>query len=149
MSSTVGVFAKGTDTANRIMQWVRDGNAAAMLADQREGRGMRVTMFGMATLANPFPAIVARRLRRSARSPAVSMRLPGGRFRMEAVEIPVPVTDDVQADVTCGDAGDPGLLRGLDPRSPGRMDVGAGSLEHRRARGACVRAASADALPTR
>lgn len=93
-----GLFAKGPDSANRIMQWVRDGNAAAMLGDQLEGRGVAVTMFGLPTLANPFPAMVARRLG----VPLIAgrpIRLPGSRFRMEAIEIPVPVSDDAQADV--------------------------------------------------
>ena len=93
-----GLFAKGPGTANHIMQWVREGNAAAMLGDQLEGRGVAVTMFGLRTLANPFAAMVARRLG----VPLVggrAMRLPGSRFRIEAIEIPVPTTDDAQADV--------------------------------------------------
>lgn len=93
-----GLFTKGAETPARIMQWVREGNAVAMLVDHRENRGIGVTVFGKPTLANPFPAIVARRLG----VPLVAgraMRLPGTRFRMEALEIAVPVTDDSQADV--------------------------------------------------
>lgn len=93
-----GLFRKGAETPARIMQWVREGNAVAMLVDHRETRGVGVTMFGQPTLANPFPAIIARRLG----VPLVAgraVRLPGTRFRMEAIEIHVPVTDNSQADV--------------------------------------------------
>ncbi len=93
-----GLFTKGLKTPGRIMEWLRDGNAIGMLVDSREGRGIPVTAFGRPTLANPFPAMVARRLG----IPLIAgrpSRLPGSRFRLELVEIPVPVTDDPKADV--------------------------------------------------
>jgi KDO2-lipid IV(A) lauroyltransferase len=93
-----GLLTKSPDTARRIIDWVRAGNAMAMLADHREARGIAVTSLGRATLANPFPALVARRLG----VPLVAghaVRLPGSRFRVEAVEIPVPVTGDPKSDV--------------------------------------------------
>jgi KDO2-lipid IV(A) lauroyltransferase len=93
-----GLLPKSRDTAARVMQWVRDGNAVAMLNDHLESRGIPVTMFGHRTLANPFPAMVARRLE----VPLIAgraIRLSGCRFRMEAVEIPVPRTADPQSDV--------------------------------------------------
>jgi KDO2-lipid IV(A) lauroyltransferase len=93
-----GLFSKGAKTAGRVMRWVREGNAVAMLVDGRESRGIDLTMFGEPARANPFPAMVARRLG----TPLVAgrvVRLPNTRFRVEAVEVAVPVTDDPQADV--------------------------------------------------
>lgn len=93
-----GVLPKGSRSAHQAMRWVRDGNAAAMLVDQRESRGVDVVAFGQPTRANPFPAMLARRLA----VPLVAgrcVRLPGCRFRLEAVEIPVPRGDDARADI--------------------------------------------------
>jgi KDO2-lipid IV(A) lauroyltransferase len=93
-----GLLPKGRDTSARVMQWVRDGNAVAMLNDHLESRGIAVTMFGHQTLANPFPAMVARRLEVPLLA-AHAIRLPGCRFRMQAVEIPVQRTADPRSDV--------------------------------------------------
>ncbi|WP_143061977.1 lysophospholipid acyltransferase family protein [Faunimonas pinastri] len=93
-----GMLSKSRETPKRIMEWVRDGNAVAMLADLREARGVAVQFFGQETTANPFPAMVARRLG----VPLIvgrAIRLPGVRFRIEAVEIPVPQTEDAAIDV--------------------------------------------------
>ena len=57
-----------------------------------------MTAFGKPMLANPFPAMTARRLG----TPLIAgraVRLQGSRFRVEGIEIPVPVTDDPHADV--------------------------------------------------
>jgi Kdo2-lipid IVA lauroyltransferase/acyltransferase len=93
-----GLLSKSPDTARRIIDWVRAGNAMAMLADHREARGIEVTSFARATLANPFPALVARRLGVPLVA-ARAVRLPGSRFRVEAVEIPITVTGDPRSDV--------------------------------------------------
>jgi KDO2-lipid IV(A) lauroyltransferase len=93
-----GLYPKGPGTARRIMEWVRGGEAIGLLVDHREARGVEITMFGLPALANPFPAMVARRLG----VPLVAgraVRLPGSRFRIDAAEIPVPVTNDVRADI--------------------------------------------------
>lgn len=93
-----GLFTKGIKTPGYIMSWIRDGNAVCMLADHREGRGIEVTVFGKPTRANPFPAMVARRLG----VPMIAgraVRLPRCRFRVDLVEIPVPATDDPKSDV--------------------------------------------------
>lgn len=93
-----GLFTKAPSTPARIMQWVREGHAMAILADGREARGIAVSAFGHPMTANPFPALVARRLGRPLLAGRV-VRLPGSRFRVDAVEIEVPVTDDFRADV--------------------------------------------------
>jgi KDO2-lipid IV(A) lauroyltransferase len=93
-----GLLTKTVDASGLVMQWVRDGNAAAMLADHREGRGISVRAFGRETRATPFPAMVARRID----VPLIvgrAVRLPGSRFRVEAVEVEIPHTHDPQADV--------------------------------------------------
>lgn len=93
-----GLLSKGIETPRRVMRWVRAGNAVVMLADHREARGVPVRFFGRETTANPFPAMVARRLD----VPLIAgraVRLPGSRFRIEAVEIAVPRSGDFEADV--------------------------------------------------
>jgi KDO2-lipid IV(A) lauroyltransferase len=93
-----GLLTRGSNVAGRVMKWVRAGNAMAMLADQREPDGVDVTLFGMPVKANPFPAIVARRL--GVPLLAVrTLRLPRSRFKAEIVKIPVGSSDDWQADV--------------------------------------------------
>ncbi len=92
------LFTKGLKTPGLIMQWLRDGNAVGLLTDGREARGIEVTAFGRPTLANPFPAMAARRLGIPLLA-GRAIRLPGSRFRLEVVEIEVPVTGDPKADV--------------------------------------------------
>jgi KDO2-lipid IV(A) lauroyltransferase len=93
-----GLFTHGNNVPARVMRWVRAGNAMCMLADQRDRNGVDVTMFGVRAKANPFPAIVARRL--GVPLLAVrTLRLPRSRFKAEIVEIPVAVSDDRHADV--------------------------------------------------
>jgi KDO2-lipid IV(A) lauroyltransferase len=93
-----GLFTKGVKTPGHIMNWIRAGNAVGMLVDHRESRGVDVTVFGQPAKANPFPAMVARRLG----VPLIagrSIRLRKSRFRVELAEVEVPVTDDPHADV--------------------------------------------------
>jgi KDO2-lipid IV(A) lauroyltransferase len=92
------LFTKGLKTPGLVMQWLRDGNAVGLLTDGREARGITVTAFGRPTLANPFPAMAARRLGIPLLA-GRAIRLPGSRFRLQVVEIPVPVSDDAKADV--------------------------------------------------
>lgn len=95
---TAGLFAKGPETVGRITRLVRSGHAVAMLADLRERRGRPVVFFGRETTANPFPAMLARRLG----VPVLAGRAIRGmdaRFVLEGVEIPVPMTDNVGDDV--------------------------------------------------
>jgi KDO2-lipid IV(A) lauroyltransferase len=93
-----GLFTHGINVPGRVIRWVRAGNAMAMLADQREPNGVDVTLFGIPAKANPFPAMVARRL--GVPLLAVrTLRVPRSRFKAEIVEIPIEVSDDWQADV--------------------------------------------------
>lgn len=93
-----GLIAKGHSTPRTVMQIVRDGGGIGMLADQRERKGVDVTFFGEETRANPFPAMIARRLG----VPLIAgraIRLEGARFVVDGNPIPVPVSDDISADV--------------------------------------------------
>jgi KDO2-lipid IV(A) lauroyltransferase len=93
-----GLLSKTADAPGRVMRWVRDGNAVAMLADHRESRGIEVRALGQETRATPFPAMVARRMGVPLIA-ARAVRLPHCRFRVEAVEIEVPHSADVASDV--------------------------------------------------
>ena len=93
-----GLLAKSRATPKYAMQVVRDGGVIAMLADQRERKGVDVQFFDQASLANPFPSMIARRLN----VPLIAgraVRLDGATFRVDALEIKVPHTDDVSEDV--------------------------------------------------
>jgi KDO2-lipid IV(A) lauroyltransferase len=93
-----GLLPKSVRTPGTVMKIVRAGNGVAMLADQREKKGVEVEFFGQATRANPFPAMIARRLD----VPLIAgrtIRLSGARFRVEAQELPVPRTEDMNADI--------------------------------------------------
>ncbi|SER08449.1 KDO2-lipid IV(A) lauroyltransferase [Faunimonas pinastri] len=93
-----GLLPKVASTPAAVMRWVREGKAVAMLADQREKRGNPVTFFGVATTANPFPAMVARRLGVPLIA-ARTVRLGGVRFRIDAVQIPITRSSDPLRDV--------------------------------------------------
>lgn len=93
-----GLLPKVASTPAAVMRWVREGKAVAMLADQREKRGNPVTFFDVQTTANPFPAMVARRLGVPLIA-ARTVRLGGVRFRIDAVEIAVGRTADPLHDV--------------------------------------------------
>ncbi len=93
-----GLIAKGHSTPRTVMQIVRDGGGIGILADQRERKGVDVTFFGESTTANPFPAMIARRLG----VPLIAgraIRQDGARFIVDGNPIPVPVSDDAAADV--------------------------------------------------
>ena len=88
----------------------------------RESRGVAVTAFGKPMLANPFPAMMARRLG----TPLIAgraVRLTGSRFRVEGIEIPVPVTDDPHADVRVATQALQDQFDAWISRAAGRVDV--------------------------
>lgn len=93
-----GLLAKSHSTPRKVMQIVRDGGGIAMLGDQRERKGVDVEFFGEKTRAQPFPAMIARRLN----VPLIAgraIRLNGSRFVIDGAAIPVPRSDDVSADI--------------------------------------------------
>lgn len=93
-----GLLTKSHSTPRKVMQIVRDGGGIGMLGDQREKKGVEVEFFGETTRAQPFPAMIARRLD----VPLIAgraIRLDGSRFVIDGTAIPVPRSDDVSADI--------------------------------------------------
>jgi KDO2-lipid IV(A) lauroyltransferase len=93
-----GLLSKSVSTPRTAMRIARDGGGVAILADQRERKGIEVEFFGQKTKANPFPAMIARRLD----IPLVAgrtVRTGGARFHVEAAIIDPVRTDDASADV--------------------------------------------------
>lgn len=94
---------RSPEVAMRLLGIVRRGGTVALLGDLREVQGVEVPFFGLPVHATPFPALAAR----LAGVPLVAARIvrtEGARFRAEAVEVPVPVTADRDADIRAGTA---------------------------------------------
>ena len=93
-----GVFAKGDKAGTRVMSTIKGGTVAAIMGDLRDGRGVKVPFFGRPAPTNTFPA----RLARQQNVPLVALRIlrkEGIRFRIELEQIPVPRTEDADADI--------------------------------------------------
>ena len=99
-----GLLPKTVQTARRMAKHAQSQGPIAVLADQRDGRGVRAPFFGRPAPSTPFPAYVARSLGVPLYAVRV-LRQPGPRFLLKAVPIPVPVTDDSEADVRVATAG--------------------------------------------
>lgn len=98
-----GLYPKTPSAPRQLIRHARDGGTLAILADQRDMRGPRVPFFGRATPSTPFPAMVARTLGIRLYAGAI-IRKPGVRFTIALTEIPVPQTDDRDADVMAATA---------------------------------------------
>jgi KDO2-lipid IV(A) lauroyltransferase len=93
-----GLMQKSPRAAVSLLRYARQGGCVALLADQREGRGVPTPFFGKPAPSNPFPALVAR----SIDAPLYvfrAKRLNGVRFSVRIAQIPVPRTNDRDADV--------------------------------------------------
>ena len=93
-----GLFAKGADVGRRLMRVVREGGAVAILADLRDRRGISVPFFGRPAPSSVFPALLSR----SGDATLVAARVirtHGVHFAIEAETIPVPQTEDRDADI--------------------------------------------------
>jgi Kdo2-lipid IVA lauroyltransferase/acyltransferase len=93
-----GLLPKTVQTARRMLKHAQREGPIAVLADQRDGRGVRAEFFGRPAPSTPFPAYVARSLGLPLYAVRV-LRLPRSRFSLRAVPISVPTTDDSEADV--------------------------------------------------
>jgi len=93
-----GLFPKNSQTARQLIRIARDGGTLAMLADQRDFRGLRVPFFGQPAPSTPFPAMLARTYGLKLFAGQI-VRMPGVRFRIDLIEIAVPKTDDKDADI--------------------------------------------------
>jgi len=93
-----GLMPKSALAARRLVKQARAGGIIAFLADQREARGVASPFFGRLAPSTPFPAFVARSLDLPLCAMRV-LRLPGPRFSLRVIEVPVPKTNDRDADV--------------------------------------------------
>ena len=98
-----GLLPKSALAARRLVRQAKAGGIVAFLADQRDTRGISSTFFGRPAPSTPFPAFVARSLDLPLCAMRV-LRLPGCRFSLRVDEIPVPKTDDRDADVRAATA---------------------------------------------
>lgn len=95
-----GLFPKGHQMAREFLKTVREKTPVAMVADQRDLRGVEVTFFGQTATATPFPAVLAR----AGEAPIVVgmvRRMPGPRLTYEVPlrRIDMPSTGDKSADI--------------------------------------------------
>ena len=93
-----GLFAKSHSTARKVLSIVKSGGTAAFLADHRELRGVPITFFGHTAWCNPFPARLARHCNVLFAVGRV-IRGHGPVFYFEGEKVPVPHTDDTNADI--------------------------------------------------
>jgi KDO2-lipid IV(A) lauroyltransferase len=93
-----GLYPKTPATPRQLIRHAREGGTLAMLADQRDLRGPRVAFFNQPAPSTPFPGMVARTLGLKLFSGQI-IRKPNVRFVIRLVEIPVPQTNDREADI--------------------------------------------------
>lgn len=94
----LGLFGKGHGSVASMMRVLRGGGAVAVLADLREHSGVRVPFFGREAPSSPFPALLARG--RGVPLVAGRVRRVGPcRFHVTCELVPVPSTEDRQADI--------------------------------------------------
>ena len=98
-----GLYAKTPATPRQLIRHAREGGTLAVLADQRDLRGPRVNFFGAPAPSTPFPAMVARTLGLKLYAGEI-VRKPHVRFDIRLVEIPVPQTEDREADIIAATA---------------------------------------------
>lgn len=94
-----GLMAKrDPETPVAMIRYARQGGSIAFLVDQQVHMGLQTPFFGRPAQTTPFPAMVARQCG----IPLVLItgeRLPGVKFRMRALVIDVPRTEDRNADI--------------------------------------------------
>jgi len=93
-----GLYTKGARLGQTLVRLARQGVGIGLVADFRELRGVPVTFFGRTAYATPLPAMLARLSGRPLIAGAM-LRTRGVRFEVVMRQIPVPVTDDREADV--------------------------------------------------
>ena len=98
-----GLLPKTPVTARRLLKAAKSGGYPAFLADLRDDRGASVPFFGHPARSNVFPALLARTTGLPLYAGA-AYRLPDVRFQIKAVRIPIPETDDREADAVAATA---------------------------------------------
>ena len=90
-------------TARTLLKTIRQGGSAAFLADLRDDRGAAVPFFGVLARSTVFPALLARVTGRPLYACA-AFRRPDVHFVIRATRIPVPETNDREADAVLATA---------------------------------------------
>lgn len=105
----------------KLVRAVERGAHVGMLVDQRFGRGPRVPFFGRAVAANPLIAELARRFEGVPVHGVRTIRLPGGRFRMDMTpEIILPRDAEGRIDVAGATAAINAVIEGWVREHPGQ-----------------------------
>jgi Kdo2-lipid IVA lauroyltransferase/acyltransferase len=92
-----GLLPKTPVTARALLRAAREGGYPAFLADLRDDRGAPVPFFGHPALSNTFPALLAR-ITGLPLYAGAAFREPNVRFTIRARQVPVPETNDREAD---------------------------------------------------
>jgi KDO2-lipid IV(A) lauroyltransferase len=92
-----GLLPRTTATARTLLRKAKDGGYPAFLADLRDDRGALVPFFGVPARATVFPALLARTTGLPLYAGA-AFRRPDVRFVIKGERIPVPETNDREAD---------------------------------------------------
>jgi KDO2-lipid IV(A) lauroyltransferase len=98
-----GLLPKTPVTARALLKAAKAGGSPAFLADLRDDRGAPVLFFGHPARSNVFPALLARTTGLPLYASA-AYRLPNVRFRIRAARVPIPETDDREADAVAATA---------------------------------------------
>jgi KDO2-lipid IV(A) lauroyltransferase len=93
-----GLLKKSSRTAVRLMRYAKGGGCVALLADQREGRGLPVPFFGRSAPSTPFPALMAETLDLPLYVFCVK-REKGARFTIKTALVALQRSGDRKADV--------------------------------------------------
>ncbi len=92
-----GLTPKTPVAARSLLRALKVGACPCFLADLRDDRGSLVPFFGSPARSNVFPAMLARTTGAPLYAGA-AFRRPGSRFSVRIVLIPMPQTDDIEAD---------------------------------------------------
>lgn len=92
-----GLLPKTPVTARALLRAIKEGACPCFLADLRDDRGAPVPFFGRSARSNVFPALLAR-MTGAPLYAGAAFRRPGVRFMIRIAPIPMPETDDREAD---------------------------------------------------
>ncbi|MGD0563847.1 MAG: lipid A biosynthesis acyltransferase [Roseiarcus sp.] len=93
-----GLWAKSPQVARNILRYAREGGCAAVLADQRDPKGLPAPFFGRPALSTTLPASVARAVGVPLYAFRVK-RVSDARFSIRVEEVAAPRTNDRDADI--------------------------------------------------
>jgi Kdo2-lipid IVA lauroyltransferase/acyltransferase len=98
-----GLLPKTPVTARAMLRAARQGGYPAFMADLRDDRGSLVPFFGHPALSNTFPALLARTTGLPVYA-AAAFRKPNVRFTIRIEPVPIPKTNDREADAVVATA---------------------------------------------